>query len=207
MVKTSPNFFEENYYWQNNIFHVLGLDEVGRGAFAGPIVAAGVIFKPNFSADFLSKINDSKLIKSNLREELSVLIKENSLWSIQSVELDFINIYGIGKANIEVFKKVVADLKSKIDDNKHFILADGFNFDIPNSKAITKGDQKSLSIASASIIAKVFRDNLMREAGKTYERYGFDKNMGYGTLFHREAIKKHGLCEMHRKSFDLSKFQ
>lgn len=207
MVKKKPNFSEEKFYWSQGIESVFGLDEVGRGAFAGPIIAAGVIYKPNFEANFLKFINDSKLLKANLREELSLLIKENSIWSIQVVEIDFINKYGIGKANFEVFKKVISDLINKIDKNEHFILADGFNFNILNSKAITKGDQKSLSIASASIIAKVHRDNLMKKAGEIYKNYAFENNVGYGTLFHREAIKKYGLCELHRKSFNLSKYE
>ena len=114
MVKTKPHFFEEDYYWKFGIDHVIGLDEVGRGAFAGPIVAAGVIYKPGFKHEYLDQVNDSKLLKPKLREELSLLIKDNSVWSIQEVDLAYINKFGIGRANYEVLTKVFIDLVSKI---------------------------------------------------------------------------------------------
>ncbi len=200
-IQNRPTFIEEQNFWNSNIKHVVGLDEVGRGAFAGPIVAAGVIFKPNFKHDFLNKVNDSKLLKPKLREELSELIKANSVWEIASVELDFINKFGIGKANFEVFKKVLSNLILKLKSEKYFILVDGLDLKIPNQKAIIKGDQKSLSIAAASIIAKVYRDNLMREAGKLFPNYLFEQNKGYGTLAHRNALKIHGLSTLHRIDF------
>ena len=200
-ILTKPTFSEELVYWKEQTPHVIGLDEVGRGAFAGPIVAAGVIFKPDFKHDFLDKVNDSKLVKPKLREELSELIKANSVWEIASVELDFINKFGIGKANFEVFKKVLNSLILKLKSEKYFVLVDGFDLKIPNQKAIIKGDQKSLSIAAASIIAKVYRDNLMTEAGKLFPNYDFAQNKGYGTLAHRNALKIHGATKLHRTSF------
>lgn len=198
-ILTRPTFTEEIISWTQGIENVIGLDEVGRGAFAGPIVAAGVIFKPNFEHEFLEKVNDSKLLKPKIREELSELIKANSVWSIESVDLDFINNFGIGKANFEVFRKVLDKLLANLPN--HFILVDGFDLKIPNQKAIIKGDQKSLSIAAASIIAKVHRDNLMREAGKLYPEYLFEQNKGYGTLAHRVAIKNFGISNFHRIDF------
>lgn len=198
---TKPNFFEERFYWNFGIDHVIGLDEVGRGAFAGPIVAAGVIFKPNFKHDFLNKVNDSKLVRPRLREELSKLIKENSIWEIAEVEIDFINKYGIGKANAEVLKKVLNKLVNKLSTSDYFAIVDGFDLKIKKQKAIIRGDTISLSIASASIIAKVYRDNLMREAGEIYPNYLFAKNKGYGTLEHRNALKIHGISKFHRTSF------
>ncbi len=198
-ILTRPTFTEEIISWTQGIENVIGLDEVGRGAFAGPIVAAGVIFKPNFEHEFLEKVNDSKLLKPKIREELSELIKANSVWSIESVDLDFINNFGIGKANFEVFRKVLDKLLANLPN--HFILVDGFDLKIPKQKAIIKGDQKSLSIAAASIIAKVHRDNLMREAGKLYPEYLFEQNKGYGTLAHRVAIKNFGISNFHRIDF------
>ena len=205
MAKTKPHFSEERLYWNCGIPNVIGLDEVGRGAFAGPIVAAGVIYKPYFKASFLAKVNDSKLVNPKLREELSEYIKNNSVWVIESVGLDFINQYGIGKANHEVFRKVIASLIPEITDD-YFILVDGFDLKMPKQKAITKGDRQSLSIASASIIAKVYRDNLMREASSAYPNYNLKQNKGYGTKFHRDAIKNFGLCDLHRTSFNLNRF-
>ena len=201
---TKPHFFEEQFYWSFGINNVIGLDEVGRGAFAGPIVGAGVIYKPNFNSSFLSKVNDSKLLKPKLREELSKLIKANSIWIIESVDIDFINKFGIGKANTRVLKKVLNKMIVKINSENYFAIVDGFDLKIPKQKAIVSGDRISLSIASASIIAKVYRDNLMTEASESYPKYNFKQNKGYGTKKHREAIKNYGLCDLHRTSFNLS---
>lgn len=203
---TKPSFKEESYYWDFGVSHVIGLDEVGRGAFAGPIVAAGVIFKPNIKQELLNKVNDSKLLKPKLREELSILIKENSIWAIDQVDINFINKFGIGKANSLVLKNVLKILFSKLKSDNYFVLVDGFDLKIPKQKAIVNGDKISLTIASASIIAKVFRDELMRKASDSYPSYLFAKNKGYGTLEHRKAIKLNGLCEIHRTSFDLNKY-
>ena len=203
---TKPTFDEENFYWQKGTAHVIGIDEVGRGAFAGPIVAAGVVFKPNFKHDFLEKVNDSKLIKPKLREELSEFIRANSTWTIESVDLDFINRHGIGKANIAVFRKALDKLVSKLKTENYFAIVDGFDLKIKKQKAIVGGDRISLSIASASIIAKVYRDNLMKEASNTFPNYNFKQNKGYGTLEHRNAIKEFGLSKFHCSSFSLEKF-
>ena len=206
MGKTKPHFSEENLCWQSGIDHVIGMDEVGRGAFAGPIVAAGVIYKPNLKSDFLDKVNDSKLLNPKLREELSIIIKENSIWEIATVDINFINKFGIGKANREVFNKVIEKLLLRLKTDNYFLLIDGFNLNIPKQKSIINGDKISLSIASASIIAKVYRDDLMRKASNIHPNYLFAKNKGYGTLEHRNAIKLNGLCDLHRTSFDLQKF-
>lgn len=203
---TKPSFKEESYYWSFGIDHVIGIDEVGRGAFAGPIVAAGVIFNPKIDQELLKRINDSKLIKPKLREELSILIKDNSIWTIEQINIEFINKFGIGKANSQVLKNVLNNLISKIKTDKYFALIDGFDLKIPKQKAIINGDKISLSIASASIIAKVFRDKIMTDASDKYPNYLFAKNKGYGTLEHRNAIKVNGLCDFHRTSFDLDKF-
>lgn len=204
MVKTKPHFTEEKIYWDQGINFVMGLDEVGRGSFAGPIVGAGVIYKPGFQEEYLAKVNDSKLLSAKVREDLSELIKENSTWFIEEVDVDFINSFGIGKANFEVFSRIIQKFLSEINGAKNFILADGFDLKIPNQKGIVKGDSISLSIASASIIAKVHRDKLMRKLASNYPNYLFDQNVGYGTKAHREAIKKYGLCEIHRTSFNIA---
>lgn len=203
---TKPTFNEEQMLWESGVSNVIGLDEVGRGAFAGPIVAAGVIFKSNIKHEFLDRVNDSKLIKPKLREELSILIKENSIWAIELIDIDFINKFGIGKANTLVLINVLNNLISKLKSDNYYTLVDGFDLKIPKQKGIINGDQISLSIASASIIAKVFRDDLMRKASHNYPNYLFAKNKGYGTLEHRNAIKLNGLCDIHRTSFDLDKF-
>lgn len=203
-MKITPSFKIENYYWSKNISTVIGMDEVGRGAFAGPITGAGVIFKPNFKHEKLYEIRDSKKLSAKKRNELSLFIKQNCNWAIESVELDYINKNGIGKANQLVFRKVLSRLLPRND--KYFILVDGFDLGIGNQKGILRGDSISLSIASASILAKVYRDNFMHEIALTHPNYGFDTNVGYGTLKHREAIAKFGLCNLHRTSFNLDKY-
>lgn len=205
-MMTKPSFNEERNLWEAKIEYVIGLDEVGRGAFAGPIVGAGVIFKPNFKHPFLRYVDDSKLLRSKQRKELSSLIKANSIWEIETIDIDYINKHGIGKANSAVFRKVLNKLISNLNSSSYFILIDGFHRrylpgGIKKQKGIVKGDRKSLSIASASIIAKVYRDNLMKEASSLYPNYRFELNKGYGTREHRKAIMLYGLTKNHRKTF------
>lgn len=208
-----PSFKEERKLWKDGIEYVLGIDEVGRGAFAGPIVAAGVAYRKNFQHPVLDKINDSKLLKPKIREELCTIIKKQALiWTIESIEVPFINKYGIGKANSAVFRKVLKKLFSQMkNDLNHFILIDGFHAKylpggVNKQKAIIDGDQKSITIAAASIIAKVYRDNLMRRLGKIHPQYKLSRNKGYGTKKHQQALKLYGLSEIHRRSFNLNKF-
>ena len=147
--KTIPSFKEENICWDMGITTVIGLDEVGRGAFAGPITAAGVIYKSDFTHDLLKEIKDSKKLTPKKRENLAIFIKNNSIWVLESVSIEFINKYGIGEANKEVFRKVLRKLT--VLDRNYFILIDGFDLKIPNCKSIINGDNISLSIASASV--------------------------------------------------------
>ncbi len=221
-----PDFEEEKKLWEKGFDYVIGIDEVGRGAFAGPLVAGAVLFKKNISTKLLKGVNDSKLLKPRERERLTKIISKHCLYSqIVSIPVSVINKVGIGKANQMAFRKAVKSIMYKVSsikykDNqrnkntkylihntKYFVLVDGFRvkyiteIGLKNQKAIIKGDQKSISIASASIIAKVHRDNLMKNLSKKYSLYNFEKNKGYGTKFHQNAIKKHGICSMHRKNF------
>jgi len=211
--KTKPTFSEEEILWKKGIKHVIGVDEVGRGAFAGPIVAAGVIFKENQKIKELSFIRDSKMLTPHSRKRYDEIIKQHALyWAIESVNISYINKYGIGKANTAVFRKVLKNLFLQIkNDLNHFILIDGFHRKylpggLKKQKGIVKGDQKSITIASASIIAKVYRDNLMQILHTNFPNYKFSGNKGYGTRFHRDALKKYGLSKIHRTSFNLTKF-
>lgn len=178
---------------------IAGVDEVGRGPLAGPIVAAAVVLDLN-SKDLILKINDSKKLSKEVREELSKIIKERAVsYSIAIKTNREIDEKGIGFCNNEIFKEAIYNLQVKPD----MVLSDGYTikgFDL-NNEAVIKGDTKSASIACASIIAKVYRDNLMEEYSKIYENYGFDKNVGYGTKDHIDALIKHGSCEIHRESF------
>lgn len=178
-----------------------GVDEVGRGPLAGPIVSAAVILDLNCLDDeMILYLNDSKKLSEKKREELSAIIKEKAIaYKITECSNDEIDEKGIGFCNNEVFLKAVSELK----ECPNIVLSDGYKvrgIEIEN-KCVIKGDTKSASIAAASIIAKVYRDNLMKEYAKKYPEYGFENNVGYGAKKHVDAIKEHGATEIHRMSF------
>jgi len=185
-----------------NYKYVAGVDEVGRGPLAGPIVAAAVILDLNAKddKDLILRANDSKKLSIAVRKELSEIIKEKALaYKIIAIDNNQIDEKGIGFCNNQVFLDSCDGLSIKPD----LVLSDGYkikNFSGLNEFVI-KGDTKSISIACASIIAKVYRDELMLQYHKNYPNYGFDKNVGYGTEEHVVAIKKHGIISIHRKSF------
>lgn len=200
--KKYPSFKEEQLLWNKGLNHIAGVDEVGRGAFAGPLVAAAVILPKNFK---INGIRDSKLLTPQKREELNKYIVKNALdYSIFEINVKFINKYGVGEAT----QKALTDSLKKL--NKYdFVLVDGYklkDFDDNLQKGIIHGDSISVSIAAASIIAKVYRDNLMRKLHDEYPEYNFLQNKGYGTKYHREALKKYGLSKIHRTSFNLNKY-
>ncbi len=202
-----PNFNEEKKLWKKGHELVAGIDEAGRGPLAGPVIACAlVISKPSVS--FLKKINinDSKKISKKEREEIYEILKNNPevKWGIGRVSEKVIDKINILEATKLVMKRAIKNLKlSEIE----YLLIDG-NFKINseiNQKSIISGDQKVVSIAAASIIAKVYRDKMMERYHRKYPEYGFNKNMGYGTSFHRKQIKKNGFCPIHRKTFRLFK--
>ena len=205
MTKTNknPSFKFEQLLWQKGYKQIVGLDEVGRGSFAGPLVAAAVILPRSFK---INGIKDSKLLSPQKREILSKYIIENALfYSISEVSVEYINKFGVGMATLRAFLNCLKKLDQKFD----FVLVDGFmikTFDKTMQKGIIHGDRFSVSIAAASIVAKVYRDNLMVKLHESYPLYDFAKNKGYGTKDHRDALKKSGLCKIHRTSFDLAKF-
>jgi len=203
VIKT-PTLSEERHLWRQGYKLVCGVDEVGRGSFAGPVVTAAVIFQPEVVLP--AGINDSKLLSAKKRLELDSQIKQLALaWFIDLVDVPVINELGIGQATQLSFINCVQGLKVQPD----FILIDGLyisGIDKIKQKAIIHGDQLSLSIAAASIIAKVYRDRLMEDLAKQHPEFGWDKNKGYGTRAHREAMKQYGLSKQHRRSFSLEKF-
>src|ERR1035437_4654019 len=185
---------------------VFGMDEVGRGSFAGPLVASAVCFEKKFK--WFKEINDSKLLTQKKRKQLSKLILKNSICFIEEIDVEIINESGIGKANKLIFEDLIKRISKEYKKQNIFFLIDGRKMKIENSNLefIIKGDQKSISIAASSIIAKVYRDDLMERLGEEHKGYNFHKNKGYGTKFHREALKKLGLSRIHRTSFKLNKF-
>lgn len=199
-----PTLEFENQLWQKGYNFICGTDEVGRGCFAGPVVVGAVIFPKDFN--LIEGVADSKLLKPRLREKLAEEIKKQALsWAVCETSVSVINKIGIARATQVAFRKVLKILSVKAD----FILIDAFYINHLNrkkQKAIIKGDQKCFSIAAASIIAKVYRDKLMRQVHKKYPQYDFAKHKGYGTKIHQEAIRKYGLSKIHRTSFNLEKF-
>jgi len=277
-----PSFREEKKLWKKGFKVVIGVDEVGRGSWAGPVVAAAVAFgvgrlphmakdvrrplmkdsklissslkerRPPKTRDNLERIyrpafysfasgqpprhylslienlgiNDSKALRSQKRSQLAEKIKECSLsWAIGEVKVGVINRVGIGKATTMAMRKALRQVQDEFPNVKTFVLVDGFHIrylrglGLRNQKAIIGGDKKSISCAAASILAKVYRDNLMKKLVREHPQYrwgknkqslfrakgrdiyGWARNKGYGTREHQEAILKHGITRLHRKKF------
>lgn len=246
-----PDFSFEKKLWKKKYEFIAGVDEVGKGCFAGPLVTGCVIFPKSaktgpasrqprihpqrvtpasglpvgshpFSIPDSIVINDSKKMRPKAREKSAEWIKENALaWGIGEVSAQKINHVGMGKAAKIAFRKAISEARGRLGKPIDFLLADAFFISyVPglptrrrkNKKgrfykkangrqlAIINGDEKSVSIAAASIIAKVYRDNLMLKLSKRpkYRKYGWGRNKGYGTREHQRAIKKYGTTKQHR---------
>lgn len=177
--------------------YICGIDEVGRGPFAGPVMAGAVILPKDEEILYL---NDSKKLSAKKRDELYDIICEKAVaWSVARVEPERIDEINILQATFEAMREAVSKLAVRPD----ILLVDAVHItdlDIPQ-ESIVKGDAKSVSIAAASIVAKVTRDRIMEEYAGKYPGYGFEKNMGYGTAEHRQALKELGPTPIHRRSF------
>ena len=194
---------------QYNFKYILGVDEAGRGPGAGDVFAACVCFDLNNIKlmQNLKKLNDSKKLSQNIRNEIYKIIVSNSIYSINQSSVNEIDKFNILNATFMAIEKSVKHVVSQLniqDMDDIFVLVDGNkkikNLDI-NMQAIIKGDSKSASIAAASILAKVSRDNYMIELDKEYPNYNWKKNKGYLTKEHLNAIDKYGMVKYHRKSF------
>ncbi|HPF46869.1 MAG: ribonuclease HII [Alphaproteobacteria bacterium] len=175
---------------------ICGVDEVGRGPLAGPVIAAAVVLNP---ANIPCHLNDSKKLSAKKREELNDIILATAQFGFGEATLEEIDALNILHASMLAMQRAVTNLPCKVDH----ILVDGNrlpNFEAP-ATAVIKGDQKSLSIAAASIIAKIKRDFLMKKLAKIHPEYGWDRNAGYGTREHMEALNLVGPSRFHRKSF------
>jgi ribonuclease HII len=224
-----PDFKYEKILWENGFACAAGMDEVGRGAIAGPVVAATVVFGADITSKKpAAKIDDSKRLKCEEREKAAVWILKNSvLWGIGVSGVSEINKFGIVKATNKAFRRSLISAQTNHKISIDYLLIDGFcvpnirHFPVHKLKskfknfsgkyvkghhrqlAIIKGDQKSFSIAAASIIAKVWRDDYMTKIANlnNYQVYGWDKNKGYGTSDHRESVRKFGISRLHRSLF------
>jgi ribonuclease HII len=184
-------------HWSKGKRYIAGVDEAGRGPLAGPVVAAAVIFPSEVK---IEGVNDSKQLSEKERERLFDIINEKAInVGVGIVEHTIIDEVNILNATYRSMHEAIGKLTNQPDH----LLIDGPSFtgaNIPFT-AIIDGDAKCFSIAAASIIAKVTRDRLMKVYDEQYPQYGFAKHKGYGTKAHLEAIRKHGPCEIHRKSF------
>ncbi len=196
-LPTQPKDYFEKMYYGQGYQRIAGVDEVGRGPLAGPVVAAAVILPKDGIGE---ELFDSKKISSKKREELNEIILSKALGvgigTIGQEEIDLLNIL---QATLKAMSLAVKNLPTPPD----FILIDGLQgltLPIPQ-KPIRKGDQLSNSISAASIVAKVTRDRMMLECHQRFPQYNFAKHKGYGTKEHRIAIEKFGICELHRKTF------
>ena len=196
-----PNFLYENRLRKQGFKIIAGVDEAGRGSWAGPIVAGAVVLPVNIK---IPDLKDSKMLSPVAREKVyKIIIKKAFYWSTGIIRNNVIDKKGISEANLNVMNKAIKNLKKKPD----YLLIDfllkkkiKITNDIPYF-LIKKGDKKICSISAASIIAKVTRDKIMVSYDKKFSNYGFAKHKGYGTAYHRKMIEKYGICKIHRKSF------
>ncbi len=195
-----PSFAEEETLWQQGFQLIAGIDEVGRGPLAGPVVASAVVFAPYCNVFWIDQLRDSKILSVRKREFLSSCIKEDSIaigiGVVQHDQVDSINI-------LQATKLAMRKALDQLIVTPDALLIDALK--IPEiatfQKSIIKGDAISRSIAAASIIAKVHRDTMMMEYDREYPGYGFSHNAGYGTREHMQALSRIGCCPIHRTTF------
>jgi ribonuclease HII len=193
-----PDFSLELALHSRGLLRIAGIDEAGRGPLAGPVAAAAVILPPDFSA---AGLDDSKKISARKREALFEILTTDPqvIWAVATADHAEIDRLNILRATHLAMRRATEAL-SEIPDH---CLIDGLpvrDFPLPHD-GIVKGDGKSLSIAAASIIAKVTRDRIMRDLDQEFPQFGFAKHQGYGTKTHLEALRTHGPCRHHRRSF------
>ena len=198
--KRAEHFIEMQYYerlaYKEGASFIAGVDEVGRGPLAGPVVAAAVILPKNIED---LGFDDSKKLSASKREEIYRLIQEKAIAiGIGIVDADIIDQVNIYQASRLAMQQAVSELKIQPD----YLLIDAMKIDVNTPQiGIIKGDTKSISIAAASIVAKQVRDQMMQEFDELYPGYDFSNNAGYGTPKHLEGLKSKGICPIHRKTF------
>ncbi len=202
-MQRQPSLVWEGSLWQQGIRWVAGIDEVGRGALAGPVAAAAVVLPVGMDPQLLAGVRDSKQLRPRQRAGLAEQIRQVAvavaIGSASAAEIDQMNIR---QATVLAIQRALAELEHELGPVEHLLL-DGFPLPELGSRqtALVKGDQMSLSIAAASVVAKVWRDALMQHWDHQYPGYGWRTNVGYGTPAHRRALQELGLTPQHRRSF------
>lgn len=196
--KTREKIENDRAFLSDKVKYIAGVDEVGRGPLAGPVVCCAAIM-PLDDENVVDGVDDSKKVSAKKRESLYETLKSKAIaykiCRIEPEEIDEINI-------LEATKKCMRMCVEGLEINPDVVLVDALNLELPvKSVPIIKGDMKSYSIGAASIIAKVYRDRLMDEYDAIYPEYGFKNNKGYGTKTHIDALKETGACPIHRKTF------
>ena len=197
-----PNIQLETKLWKEGYRYVFGLDEVGRGPLAGPVVAACVCIENE--EQVVKDVRDSKKMSEKKRVQADIEIRELStaygIGVVSEKEIDQLNIRNATKLAME---RAIEDMKKNFNITPDYLIADGgINLlDNYNMLSINKGDIMHYSISAASVLAKVYRDNIMKEYAIKYPEYGFDCHVGYGTKKHIDAIYKYGVLDIHRKTF------
>lgn len=192
-----PTYRIENKLYKQGYRNIAGLDEAGRGAWAGPVVAAAVVLPSKLR---IKGLRDSKLLSPDKREKLYIFIQKNALGTgVGIVSEKVIDQQGIIEATRRAFLQAINKLSVELD----YLLVDGvkiFEHQLPYQFLI-KGDNRVMSIAAASVIAKVTRDSILRDYHNQYPNYGFHEHKGYGTKKHQQVLDEHGICEIHRLSY------
>jgi ribonuclease HII len=198
-----PDTKLEQKLWEEGYNIIVGIDEVGRGPLAGPVAAGAVVIKPD--TEILDLVRDSKTLSEKQRNEVYEKIKESVYgYGVGMVSEREIDEIGIQMAVLKAMTLALREVEKMIGSSADYLIIDGTNVELvgeyPTMK-ISKGDLHHYSISAASILAKVDRDNLMIQYSNKYPEYGFERNMGYGTKEHMNALKKFGVCKIHRRSY------
>ena len=199
MYRGIPTLSQELRAWRKGFRHVAGVDEAGRGPMAGPVIAAAVVLNPEFAALWWSDLRDSKALTARQRDRLAKSVRDSASYGIGHAGHDEIDSEGLVPATQRAMQRALEALPSRPD----LVLVDAVTLpDVAEEQhAIIHGDALCISIAAASILAKVERDKIMDKYDKQYPDYGFAHNRGYCTKEHLRALEEHGPCPVHRRSF------
>lgn len=197
LFRAVPTLNAEIAAWKQGYRLVAGVDEVGCGPLAGPVMAGAVILDPDRPREWWSDLRDSKVLEEAERDRLAALIRDENIWAVGSASHEYIDEYGLTAARKIAMRRAVNALKRK----PQMLLIDALSLPEFRHKSIIHGDALSASIAAAAIVAKVARDAIMVRQHKRHPHYGFDSNRGYATPDHKRALDEHGPCDIHRRLF------